>query len=302
MIVFLFLLSRVVPITFGYCLCIVLGVFAYNTMSKYRRIAMDNLSIAFGNELMLIKRKYICRNMFINMMKSLYEFIQLPRLSANEIISMVNLDSTRIRECLTLGHGVIILTAHLGNWELLAARLVAEGFKLTVIGKDLRDEWLSRLMIGFRESTGVRNVRKGKGLFKPIAGVLERNEMIGLLADQNAGTDGCFVSFFGKPASTFSGPAVFAAETGAAILPTFCIRQKDNSHKVIFHDPIFISSSPEVEKLYECIQKYTNCIEKAVKEYPEQWLWLHKRWKTRPDPVYSVFNMGDSINRSDTMV
>jgi len=287
MVVFLYLTAKIIPPNWGYRLCEYLGVITYSVLPKYRRIAMDNLEVAFGQQMPLSNRKNICRDMFINMVKSLYEFLLFSRFSRQQILSMVNLDVNKIREHVSSGNGVIILTAHIGNWELLAAGLVSEGFRLTVIGKDMRDKWISRLMIRMRESTGVKNVPKGKGVFKPITEALNRNELVGLLADQNAGASGRFVDFFGTPASTFTGPAVFAAKTGAVILPAFCIRRRDNSHKVIFYDPIFPSDPADEESVYKCTEQYTKCIEKVVREYPEQWLWLHKRWKTKPESVVS---------------
>jgi len=284
MIIFLYFISRIIPLKWGYCLCGALGGITCNVMSGHRKTAMNNLEIAFGEGLSLPKRKEICRGMFGNMVKSLYEFLHFTRFSETDITSMVELDGSIIRKYTAGGRGVIVLTAHMGNWELLGARVVAEGFKLTVIGKNLRDVWLNRLMHRLRKSAGVENISKGKGIFNPVVEALQRNEIVGLLADQNAGSDGCFVDFFGKTASTFTGPAVFAAHTGAVILPAFCIRQKDNSHKVIFYDPIFPASPSNKETIYECAKEYTRCIERVVREYPEQWLWIHKRWKTQPDP------------------
>lgn len=211
---------------------------------------------------------------------------------------MVDIDCGKIKEHMASGNGVVILTAHLGNWELLGARLIAEGFQLTVIGKDQHDKWINRLMIYLRESTGVKNVPKGKGVFKPIIEALRRNELVGLLADQNAGSDGYIVEFFGKPSSTFTGPTVFAAKNGAAILPVFSVRQKDNSHKVVFFEPILTSVTASEEDIKKYTKEYTKRIEEIVREYPEQWLWLHKRWKMKTEPIEYADNLQkDSMER-----
>jgi len=280
---FLLYASKLIPLKWGYALSGALGVTAYSVLPRYRRVALDNLRIALGEEKPDAELKTICRCMYVNLIKNIYEFLLFPRLSRNEIKSMTTLDGEILRKYTAAGNGLVILTAHLGNWELLGARIVAEGFNLTVIGKDQRDKMINRLLLYLRTSTGVKNVPKGKGVFTPIMEALRGNEIVGLLADQNAGPDGLFVDFFGTPASTFTGPAVFASKTGAPILPAFCIRQSDNSHEVVFFEPILTTRGANEELVEKYTQQYTKCIENIVEKYPEQWLWLHKRWKTRPE-------------------
>lgn len=288
MVVLLYSVSWIIPLSWGYRLCELLGGITCRVLPKYRRIAMDNLKLAFGEEMTEAERGAVCRGMFVHLVKNLYEFFLFPRLSKDDIVSMVSFDGSRVRELTASGKGAVMLTAHFGNWELLGARVVAEGFELTVIGKDMHDEWMTRLMIRLRSSTGVKNLKKGKGVFKPVTKALGRNELVGLLADQNAGAEGIYRNFFGVPASVFTGPAVFAAVSGAVIIPIFCIRNHDDSHKVVMYDPICMTNKDNTAEIDNYLDKYTECMEKIIRKHPEQWLWLHKRWDVNAESVREI--------------
>lgn len=249
----------------------------------YRHIA---LSLEFEDAL---AAKRLVRRCFQNMGKNLIEFMQFPRMSRESIHRFVALEGKEhIDRALGCGNGAIILTAHFGNWELLAASLVANGYPLTAIARQLRSKRLDALVRAYREEAGYASVDRDQAVRSALR-CLRQNELLGILADVDTKIDGVFVNFFGRLAYTPYSPIAFALKTGAAILPTFIIREPDNSHRVVVEPPLGLQLSGNRERDFVVnTQKFTKVIESYVRRYPEQWIWMHERWKTQPKDSLSV--------------
>lgn len=183
-------------------------------------------------------------------------------------------------------HGrALVLTAHLGNWELLAAAHRLTPYPLAIVVRPLDSRWLNALAEEARRKTGVELIAK-RGALRPVLDALRRGRMVGILLDQNAArNEGVFVPFFGRSASTSRALALLALRTRAPIVPIFA-RRTDGRHRVLIAPPIVPPSGGASEAaVAELTGRCTAVIEAAIRDAPEQWLWSHDRWRTRPPRV-----------------
>ena len=255
------------------------AVFWFSHRQKDR--ACKHLKQSFGIEYPAAER--LVRRSFRNTGKNLMEFMQLPRMSPETIHQLVTFEGREhIDRALDQGRGAIILTAHFGNWELLGASILANGYTIRGITRQLRSKRLDAIVSSYREKVGWQGIDRDRSI-REVLRCLKRNELIAILADVDTRTQGIFVDFFGRPAYTPYSPVAFALKTGAAILPTFIIRQPDDSHRAIVEAPLLLQQGGEKEQdLLVNTQRFTKIIESYIRRYPEQWIWMHERWKTKP--------------------
>ncbi len=267
----------------GRRLGLAIGSLLRRASPRHYRIVLHNLHLAFGEEKSEPERQAIAQACYRHLGKFLMEFIRLPAVPREELLQRVELRGREhVEAALAEGRGAILLTAHLGNWEFAGARLAAEGFPVIAIAREQRDSTLTQYILRTRESTGMKIYHRESAVKAGLL-ALKRNELVGMLMDQNAGDDGLFVEFFGHLASTAAGAAVFALRTGAAVLPTFAYRTPEDTHVVTVDAPVpLIRTGDHKRDIYENTARYTKIIEEKVRAHPEQWFWLHKRWKSRP--------------------
>lgn len=182
------------------------------------------------------------------------------------------------------GKGTLIVTAHLGNWELLGVLYSLLGVKLHIVARDIKNKSANKLWIELRQNSGLKQIsaKRRQGGLKQMLVALKQNEVVAIVLDQAMAPDkGVFVDFFGKPACTLDLAAVLAKRTGAAVVPAFTFRRPDGAHHASIQAPLEWEEGPE--DVLVNTQRYTRLIEEAVRAHPEQWLWLHRRWKYQPD-------------------
>ena len=225
----------------------------------------------------------IAKQCFENLGKTVLEFMQFPHINSKKIQQYVSFEGIQHAEqALAQGKGAIILTGHFGNWELLAAGISATIAPLTPIVRELRSPRLNALVSSYRERAGYATIDRDTGIRHALR-CLKRNELLGIVADVDTSVSGVFVDFFGQPAYTPYSPVAIALKTGAAILPTFIVRQSDGSHRAIIEPPLVLQRTDVKEKdLVTNTQKFTKIIESYIRQYPTQWIWMHRRWKTQP--------------------
>lgn len=263
------------------------GSLAYRTMTRYRRVALANLHRAYGDRWSPEARERIARSSFQHLGVTAVEFfLRQPRLTQADVLREVRFEGQEHYEAaFARGRGVILVTAHYGNWEVMGPRLAAAGYVVNAVSRTADDAVTEELIASTRRGAGVRQIPRRRAAREGLA-ALRRNEILAILLDQNTMEGGIFVPFFGHPASTATGPAVFALKTGAAILPTFSIREADGSHLMKTWPPILPESSgdrdSDVRRLTAAV---TLVIEEQVRERPELWCWLHNRWKRQPEPA-----------------
>jgi KDO2-lipid IV(A) lauroyltransferase len=286
---FLYYLGRVaaflvylLPLRISVAMARLVSRAAFWCLPKYRRITIENLKTAFGRGKTDGEIRRIARRVFENLGMVAVELINFPKISAANIDRFVTIKGTDILEAaFRKGKGVIILTGHFGNWELLAMTLRVKGYPGVAIGRRIYfhkyDKYLNRL----RKLHDVNIIYRDESP-KKILRVLKDNKIMGILADQDVDSvDGVFVNFFDRPAYTPTAPVALAMATGAEIIPSFMIR-RGLRHTFIMEKPVELVDTGD--KTYDMVrntQAWSDIFESYIKRYPEQWVWVHRRWKTQ---------------------
>ena len=261
------------------------GEAGYALVSRQREKTLRSLRTAFGAEKSEEEIRAIARGVFRNFAQTAVEILRFPRLTRRQIAELVDVGNAveTYQKLLAEGKGLIAITAHIGNWELLAGTFGLMGFRGAVIARKIYYEPYNRWVVSLRESIRVPTIYRD-GASREILKVLGRNEIIGILPDQDIDSlKGVFVEFFGRPAYTPAAPVRLALQFGTPILPNFLIRKPDGRYQVILGEVI---RPPKGDKSERVIQEYTaqwmRSFEKVIRDYPDQWAWMHDRWKTRP--------------------
>ncbi|MCX6344491.1 MAG: lysophospholipid acyltransferase family protein [Armatimonadetes bacterium] len=260
-----------------------LGMFFFGISRRYRKGTLKNLRNAFGDQKTEAEIQKIAKGVFKHFMRGAFEFFYLLSLSRDQIDAMIDMaGKEHLDEALARGKGCIIVTAHYGNWELLARKLVILGYKVNVIARDSDDAGMTGITQRIRESGGYKVFDRDQ----PIIGAfraLKNNEILGILPDQND-IGGIFVPFFGRLAATAVGPAVLSMKSGAPIVPVFAPRVENGKYLAAAHPMIkFEPSGDEDRDKLELMTLVNKAIEDEVRRNPSQWLWMHDRWKLSPE-------------------
>jgi len=263
-----------------------LGRLAYRLASGEREKTIRHLSLAFNAEKTDEEIKQLSRRVFLNLATVAADAIRLPRIAENGLDELVTAERFEIlQDALSAGNGAILLTGHFGNWELLGAWLAKHGVPLKVVGRTAYDPRLDKMIVDTRNQLGYTNIARGKGT-REIVRSLRQGYAIALLVDQDTKVDGRFVKFFGRPAHTATGPVVLAQKFNAPIVPVFIRLKSDLTYHIEFMEPLTLVHTGEAERdLVENIQKCSDIYERMIRKYPEQWVWMHERWKKQPDTV-----------------
>jgi KDO2-lipid IV(A) lauroyltransferase len=260
---------------------------AYHVDHRHRQVAAENLRHAFPNlDGAAVER--IVRAAYLHFVRVAIEMIRMPRAinrsNAARIMPYANpADYNRILEMTQSGRPLMTLTGHFGNWEVLNYVFGFLGFRAGVIARRLDNPYLDRLLHQLRQKTGQVILDKSADYDK-IMGTLRRGGNLGILGDQDAGARGQFVDFFGRPASTFKSIALLSLEYSAPILVFGGARVGDPMQYRLYIEDVILpeeySDAPDATRLIT--QRYTAALERLVRRHPEQYFWLHRRWKHKP--------------------
>jgi KDO2-lipid IV(A) lauroyltransferase len=250
------------------------GELAFRVLKSRRMRTISNLQLAFP-EWSDQKRFDVARGVFRHFGLITADFLRTPLRTADELLQNMEVEGLEFyEEAKSLDKGIIACTGHLGNWERFGHWMIVSGRKISVVARDANQGAVQERVSKIREMTGLTVLSRGDSA-RPILQKLRKKEVIGILADQNS--DDCYVPFFGKPCGTVLGPAVLHQRTGAALLPSFCVRTGPGRYKVVIRAPVDLAN---VEESPEKIMTELNAaLESVIREYPEQWLWMHDRWK-----------------------
>jgi KDO2-lipid IV(A) lauroyltransferase len=262
-----------------------LGSLFYVLSSRYRKVALKNLRAAYGHEKSETEIRKMAKQVFRHFTRGAVEFFYFLSLSREQIDAMIDCEGREhIDRALEEGNGCIVITAHYGNWELLARKLAMYGYKANVIARDSDDPGMTGIATRIRESGGYRVFDKDQPLIGAMR-VLKHNEVLGILPDQND-PQGIFVDFFSRPVATATGPAVFSLRTGAPLVPAFAPRMSNGRYKATVYPRIeFTPSGDDDKDIRDLTTLMNQAIEREVRSNPSQWLWLHDRWKFSPEVV-----------------
>ena len=257
-----------------------LGNLGYHLARYRRKVALGNIRLALGGRVSVPETDRLARDVFRNLGETAIEVFRFPRTSRDELRARVQCDNVEVFDrARAKGKGVILLSAHFGNWELFGAWAAALGYPIDLVVKPQRnrsaDEFYNRL----RSAMGVGIIPTQKA-GKQIIASLKENRFVAMLADQYAGHDGVPVEFFGQLTSTHRGPAAIALKLGCPIVYGVLIRLPDGRHHGIVEGPLEFEPTGDLEHdVRELTQTYTRIIENYIRQNPGQWLWTHRRWK-----------------------
>ena len=279
------LLARALPFEATSAIGAALGQLAFQVLGRRRRIAVENITKTLGPEVNGMSARELARRSFVQIGRSFMEFLALPKLGPRGILDRVELTGyepamQRARE----GKGTVLVTAHFGNWEILGAAVRAKGLPMRYVLPPQSNEGSDRYFDRIRERLGIEAVKIGFGMRGALK-ALRSGAFLGMLPDQDARTIGIHVPFLGRPASTHTGPARLAYRARVPIVVGMVERvpgARFRSRLLALLEPNpSATESSEVERLTRAINEL---FEAGVRQRPDHWYWLHRRWKT-PPPV-----------------
>jgi KDO2-lipid IV(A) lauroyltransferase len=276
--------AATLPLRLSWKLAEFLGQVWFQVDRRHRQVAFSNLKIAWGDELNENERRNIVRRNFIHLARVALELPYLRKLTSADLDGFVTFHGIEhFKGALKKGRGVLLLASHFGNWELMALAFSLRYFPINIVVRPLDNPLLDKLITEIRTRGGNQLIPK-KGSVPKMLRLLAAGDAVALLLDQNPTWDeGVFVPFFNEIACTNKVLSVIAIRTGAPVIPAFNVRQPDGSYRVFCEPEVALSGNGDPTRdVQENTAKFNKIIETYVRRYPEQWFWVHRRWKTRP--------------------
>jgi KDO2-lipid IV(A) lauroyltransferase len=258
-----------------------LGLLWFDILRIRRRVALENLKLAFP-QWTDAQRRRCARQSLKNMGATLLNYVLLRFMTAEYgdryfiVEGLEHWENAR-----KLGRGVLLLSMHVGQGDLGVAVLSRRGFPFYLISKEFKSAWLNKIWFGIRARNGTRFISFHKSLFDILRAVRENAGIIFVIDQFMGPPSGVQVTFFGQPTGTAKGLAMIAERTESPVLPLYTYRLDDGRNVVVFEKPIpFQDQGEKNQNIQVMTQIYTDKIEEIVRKYPNQWMWIHKRWKT----------------------
>jgi len=269
------------PFTVRYNIGRVLGkLFWIIVPKKRKKMAIENItrSLQIDNE----AASTIAQSSVSRFGRMFVEILSFPLLNQSNISQLVTIKGLEhLIEALSYGRGVIAVGSHSSNWELLGPAITLYGFQVTLVVQKQNNKAMNQFINEYRSMFGTHVIYKNR--VRELLRILGRNEIIGLLMDQDAGSDGVYVDFFAVPASTAAGAAVLARFNNTPIVPVFITETADGTYNIIFNKTMWVEKTAYREAdVFATTQQLTHFIQKHVHEFPHEWFWLHNRWKHKP--------------------
>lgn len=257
-----------------------LGRLVYRLDKRHRAIALENIASTLGFKGSDAER--IILSVFENLGMVLMEFIKIPTIEKSFLDKIVTVEGfENYLKAKDEGNGVLMLGAHLGNWELLAAtHMLKMGETASVVYMRTKNPYVDRFIDSIRKSYGLKTIPHHNAM-KHVLAALRKGEGVGILLDQHGGDkEAIKVDFIGRTAATSMGLALMALRTGAPVVPMFMVREGYDRFRFIYEEAIHLEKSGDMEKdIRDGTIIFNSVIEKYVRRYPEQWFWVHRRWK-----------------------
>jgi KDO2-lipid IV(A) lauroyltransferase len=254
-----------------------------------QRVVLANLAIAFS-DLPIESRRQLARDAWRHLGMTVVKLARLLGRPLEATLEELRIDGVDHLRRVMGEHGrALVLTAHLGNWEYLSAVQRLVGYPVAIVVRPLDSPTLDAQALVMRRKTGVELIDK-RGALRPVLSALRQGRVVAVLLDQNAARrEGVFVPFFGRAASTSRSLALLALRTRTPIVPIFIRREGVGRHHVVIEPPLDPPVSNDLDgAVVELTARCTQIVEAAIRRTPEQWLWSHNRWRTRPPAVAPV--------------
>lgn len=276
-------LIRLLPYDVLLTLGRVFGHLYYLLVKKQRERAVAQMMPALN--ISETEARKLVRASFINLARNMLDIMYMPNLNEKNLSEYIEIDHLeRMKAALAEGHGVVVLTGHIGTWEWLSAAFTLNGLPVTAIAKLQPNAEYSRVLDDLRATIHVEIFNRGTNELRAAGRALKEGKILGFLADQDAGPGGAFIKFLGKTASTPMGPAVFSRRFNAPVLPAFIIRKEDGRHLVKIGEVMHFEDTGDTDAdLLRFTEQMTKILEQVIREHPTQWLWFQKRWNTPPE-------------------
>jgi KDO2-lipid IV(A) lauroyltransferase len=256
----------------------------YSFDLDHRKVAFQNLHTAFGQEKSASEIRGIAKRTFQNLGMMAVEFFRIPRMDMETFKRRVKMEGlTEALALLEKEKGALLLIGHFGNWEMMGLMSKVIGNPIIVLAKPMKkNQWVDRFITQIRSASGLEVISTVNASRKVIR-ALSQNRVVGILIDQRAKrSEGIWADFFGRKAPTTPGLAVLAMKTGAPVLPVFMIRNGFQKHRLIVKEPLELIHTGDIKKDVEAnTQLFNHTLESMIREYPDQWFWVHRRWERK---------------------
>lgn len=259
-----------------------LGGATFYCLPRARRRALTHLRTALGSDVSDAELRTIGFRSFVNLGRNALEIVMLSRRSRWRLRDLCRIEGEScLQDALSVGRGVIFITGHVGNWELMAAMIAMKGYPSWVVATPVYDSRLDALLVNARERQEVHTISRGSSVAaRQILTCLRNNGVLGMLIDQDTDVNGVFVPFFGQPAHTPSGAASLALKTGAAVIAGFIVRESSYRHRIVLNGPLSLVRTGNLEQdILDNTARFTRVIEDHIRQHPDEWVWMHNRWK-----------------------
>ncbi len=281
---------NLVPEQFSYSCFVLISKIAYRIVPKLRRRIMNNLNLVYKETMSPEDKERLAKNIAKHLAFSFAEFTRSFSMSRKDLLKAREkyefIGKENVEEGLRRGKGILFLVSHLGNWERLNLVESWFDFKSYALAKQIKNKWFDQWVLDIRSRLGI-NVLKANRMNREILRVLKENNTVAVLIDQNPGAGrGEMIPFMGVPAPTNTAPAFFALKSGATVLPAFCLRKSPGVFKFIIDPPVeLIQKETFRESLTANTELFAKNLEEYVRKDPEQWFWVHNRWKVKTKKV-----------------
>lgn len=279
------MLLSLMPLSWGLAVGRLLGRIAGAVDASARRRAVDHLRASLGMDDGSVNR--LARRVFENAGMVAVEIALLPRIRRRfrEYVELPEEDLRLLREAYDQQKGVVFVTGHVGNWELLAQRVTYEGFEAATVARDAPNPYVGRWLVARRAEGNLETINRGEpAAARKILRTLKRGALLGLLIDQDTRVQSVHVPFFGRPAATPVAAAELALRRRTPVVAGFIQRRPTGGHRIrLERIPLDdLEGAAKIAAVQEATARFTRAIEAAIRESPAEWVWFHPRWKTPP--------------------
>lgn len=281
--------AKIVPLKFAHFIGDLIGDLFFYVIRTRRKVALKNLQTCFKKEKSERELKKILHQNYRHLGRVLMEFARIPLFNRATILNHIPIKNIQyVEELKKLNRGLFVLSGHFGNWEYMAAASANIGLPAYCIFKEQKNLAIDNIIKQFRIHVGMKPFKVKGGATKGILKALKEKGIVIILDDQDAGRKGEMIEFLGKPASTNRGPALIAIKHRVPVIMALGVRENDGYVRIHLEKFPDINKFPDNEtgvKLF--LVEYNKILEKYIREYPEQWFWMHRRWKTQKEIVKS---------------
>ena len=271
-----------------------LASFVFRILPRDSQKTINNIKIIYGDKKSEEEIREMARNVFMHQARNLADYVWTLHVETRdqflEFVDVVG--EEHLKEAYERGKGVICLICHMGSWEFSAIAPPLLGYETTAVSKALKDERLNKMIIGHRERRGMKNLSRGK-TYPLLIEALNKGECLIIMIDQDTKVKSIFVDFLGKKAYTPIGGALLALDTEAAVVPMAMKRLPNNKHQFTIKPEIEIIRTDDKQKdIHVNTENFNRVIEEFISEDPEQWVWMHERWRTTPENYAKLRELG----------